>query len=59
MAASIRTESYEEITDRRAEQIFDGLEHSYDEKEGQLWKRLLYDLTYYLFQSLTDFVAAQ
>ncbi len=35
-AASIRTESYEEITNRRAGQIFDSLEYFCDKKEGQL-----------------------
>ncbi len=58
MAAPIRTESYEEIIGRRARRTFDGLEYSCDEKEGQLWKRPLYDLTYSPFQSLTDFAIA-
>ncbi len=35
-AVSIRTESYEEITGRRAGWIFDDLEYSYDKKESQL-----------------------
>ncbi len=57
-AASIRTESYEEITGRRVGRTFDSLEHSCDEKEGRPWKRPSCDLTYYLFQSPTDFAAA-
>ncbi len=45
-AASIKTESYEEITGRRAGRTFDGLEYSCNEKEGRLWKRPSRDLIY-------------
>ncbi len=49
IAVSIKTESYKEITGRRAGQTFDGLEYSCDEKKGQPWKRPLRDLIYSLF----------
>ena len=36
MAALIRTESYEEVTGRKAGQTFDGSQYTYDEDESQM-----------------------
>jgi hypothetical protein len=56
--ASIRIELYEEVTGRRAGQVFDGSQHMYREDEARTRKRPpLYE--YYPFQSPTDFAAAQ
>ena len=58
-AASIRTESYEDVTGRRAGQTFDGSQYTYDGDESRMRNNASCDSTYYPFQSPTDFAAAQ
>ena len=58
--ASIRIESYEEVTGRRAGQTFDGSPHSHRGDEARMRKRPpLYKSMNHPFQSPTDFAAAQ
>src|SRR5438045_2901779 len=58
-AASVRTESYEEMTGRRAGQTFDGSQYTYDGDESWMQNNASCNSIYYPFQSPTDFMAAQ
>ena len=58
--ASLRTNSYEEVTGKKIGQVFDGIKNIDHENGRQILKKPLGHIsTYHPFQSATDFAAAQ